>query len=66
MPKGTRIDCTAVFDNSPGNPANPDPTRTVRWGNQTYEEMMLGYLEFFTADDRPLTRGGKRDASGAE
>jgi len=38
---------TAGFDNSAGNPANPDPTRTVRWGPQTSDEMLIGYLEYF-------------------
>ncbi len=46
MPKGTRIDCLAHFDNSAENPANPDPTRMVRWGEQTSDEMMVGYLDF--------------------
>ncbi|HEV3438333.1 MAG TPA: hypothetical protein VG122_13295 [Gemmata sp.] len=36
-----------MFDNSEGNPANPDPTKAVRWGQQTYEEMHLGYVEYF-------------------
>jgi hypothetical protein len=45
MPKGTRIECTAHFDNSPNNPANPDPTKAVRWGQQTWEEMMLGWFD---------------------
>jgi hypothetical protein len=45
LPKGTRIDCLAHFDNSAKNPANPDPTKTVRWGEQTFEEMMIGYLD---------------------
>jgi hypothetical protein len=40
---------TAVFDNSSGNPANPDPTKTVHWGQQTYDEMLIGYVETFTA-----------------
>ena len=44
MPKGTRIHCTAVFDNSKHNLVNPDPTKTVRWGNQSWEEMMIGFL----------------------
>ena len=39
---------TATFDNSSGNPANPDPSKTVRWGDQTYDEMMIGYIEHFT------------------
>jgi peroxiredoxin len=46
LPKGSRIHCTAHFDNSAGNPFNPDPTQTVRFGEQTWEEMMVG---FFTA-----------------
>jgi hypothetical protein len=45
LPKGTRIECLAHFDNSAKNPANPDPTMTVRWGEQTFEEMMIGYLD---------------------
>jgi peroxiredoxin len=45
MPRGTRIDCVAHYDNSAGNLANPDPTKTVRWGEQTWEEMMIGYID---------------------
>ncbi len=45
---GTRIDCLAHFDNSPGNPANPDATKTVRWGDQTWEEMMIGWVSYMT------------------
>ena len=44
LPKGTELYCTAYFDNSTGNPANPDPTRTVRWGEQTWDEMMFGFF----------------------
>jgi len=43
LPKGTRLICTAHFDNSEKNLANPDPTKPVRWGDQTWEEMMIGY-----------------------
>ncbi len=45
--KGSRLRATAWFDNSSGNPANPDPAKNVRWGNQTFEEMMIGYLEYY-------------------
>jgi hypothetical protein len=48
MPRGTRMTCTAYFDNSPENLANPDPTTTVRYGDQTWEEMMFG---FYTSVD---------------
>src|SRR5262249_35848790 len=41
VPAGSKIHCTALFDNSTGNPNNPDPTRLVRWGDQTWEEMMI-------------------------
>jgi hypothetical protein len=46
LPKGTRIDCVAHFDNSSGNPDNPDPKAEVRWGDQTWEEMMIGFYGF--------------------
>jgi len=51
--QGTRIDCTAHFDNSSFNPFNPDPQATVRHGLQTSDEMMFGFL-FFTRDDEAL------------
>ena len=47
IPKGSRLKVTAAFDNSEGNPANPDPTETVHWGEQTYEEMLIGYVETY-------------------
>jgi hypothetical protein len=46
MPKGSRIDCLAHFDNSPGNKSNPDPTKEVPWGDQVWEEMMIGWMDF--------------------
>ena len=45
LKKGTRLEGTFVFDNSSGNPINPDPTVPVRWGDQTWEEMALGAFE---------------------
>ncbi len=45
LPKGTHIDCTAHFDNSPNNRYNPDPKAEVRWGDQTWEEMMIGWFD---------------------
>ncbi|MFZ4764814.1 MAG: alkyl hydroperoxide reductase, partial [Roseimicrobium sp.] len=47
IPRGSTMKITAVFDNSSGNPANPDPSKNVRWGSQTYDEMMIGYLEHY-------------------
>jgi mono/diheme cytochrome c family protein/peroxiredoxin len=46
VPAGTRIECTAHFDNSAGNPNNPDPTKPVAWGDQTWEEMMIGFVDY--------------------
>ncbi|MFY9572727.1 MAG: cytochrome c [Blastocatellia bacterium] len=45
-PKGTRLDCLAHFDNSEKNRFNPDPKKEVRWGDQTWEEMMIGWMSF--------------------
>jgi mono/diheme cytochrome c family protein len=46
--RGTRIHATGWFDNSARNPANPDPARTVTFGEQTADEMMIGYLDWVT------------------
>jgi peroxiredoxin/mono/diheme cytochrome c family protein len=43
---GTTLKATGWYDNSANNPANPDPAKTVRWGPQTTDEMMLGYVEY--------------------
>ncbi|TWT75236.1 Thiol-disulfide oxidoreductase ResA [Allorhodopirellula solitaria] len=51
LPKGTRIECTAVFDNSESNLTNPDPTKPVRWGEQSFEEMMIGFLDTVPVED---------------
>jgi hypothetical protein len=45
LPKGTRIECVAHFDNSANNPANPNPASEVRWGDQSWEEMMIGWFD---------------------
>jgi hypothetical protein len=46
LPKGTRLEVTAWYDNSANNPANPDPTKEVWWGDQTWEEMLVGFVDF--------------------
>jgi hypothetical protein len=46
LPKGTKVHCTAHFDNSAANPANPDSKVEVRYGEQTWEEMMIGWADF--------------------
>lgn len=49
LPRGTRLVCTAIYDNSDSNPANPDPTRRVSWGDQTWEEMLIGFFSYDVA-----------------
>ena len=71
VPPGAQIVCTAWYDNSPNNPKNPDATATVRFGEQSWEEMMIGFYdvvipaemsvqEFFT----PKKTGGTTSGSG--
>ena len=45
LPAGTRMHCVAHFDNSANNLANPDPDKRVTWGDQAWEEMMIGYFD---------------------
>jgi hypothetical protein len=66
LPKGTRMHCVAHFDNSADNLNNPDPTKTVRWGDQTWEEMMIGYFDIAwpvstAADGKPLAEAFNRN-----
>lgn len=42
---GTTLRAVAWYDNSRNNPHNPDPNATVRWGDQTYQEMMVGFFD---------------------
>ena len=56
VPKGTRIECVAHFDNSTNNKYNPDPTKVVRWGDQTWEEMMIGWMSFVYDSPPPATK----------
>jgi hypothetical protein len=48
LPKGTRLIVTAHYDNSERNKMNPDPTKWVRFGDPTYDEMMVGYFDYVT------------------
>jgi len=59
LPAGTRIRCVAVYDNSAENLSNPNPNVEVRWGEQTWDEMMIGYFDVVRsrADDRTRAAG---------
>ena len=51
LPKGTRLDLVAHFDNSADNPSNPNrPPKNVRWGENTVDEMCIAFLEFVPAE----------------
>ena len=63
LPKGTRLDCVAHFDNSTKNKFNPDPTKEVRWGDQTWEEMMIGWFGY-TRDSAQRETAMVKSASG--
>jgi len=47
VPAGSTIECTAWYDNSAKNPFNPNPKKQVTWGNQTWDEMMIGFFEYY-------------------
>ncbi len=52
MPKGTRLEAEAHYDNSTSNKFNPDPTKDVRWGEQTWQEMQYTGITFTV--DKPV------------
>lgn len=64
IPKGTKIECSAHYDNSPANKYNPDPTKEVKWGDQTWEEMMIGWLSYYY-DNVETKAGEKATATGS-
>jgi hypothetical protein len=49
VPKGTRLIITFHYDNGPNNHSNPDPSRTIRWGEPSEEEMMSGWIDYIVA-----------------
>jgi peroxiredoxin len=69
LPKGAYLQCVAHFDNSENNLSNPDATQTVRWGDQTWNEMMIGYFDVAIptealglGDSRPASRTAQAPA----
>jgi len=55
LPKGTQLTATAYYDNSPNNPYNPDPNKEIYWGDQTWDEMLAGFVDLaIPADMNPL------------
>ena len=63
LPKGTKLVTTAYFDNSSNNPLNPDPSKSIRWGEPSNEEMMGFWLAY--ADLKPVEEAPKPTAANA-
>ena len=55
LPAGTTIRVSGAFDNSPQNPANPNPNATVTFGEQTFDEMFIGYINYAELPDKVAT-----------
>jgi hypothetical protein len=56
IPKGTDLHCTAHFDNSANNPWNPDPSKEVKWGEQSWDEMMIGFFDVAIPKDMDVSK----------
>ncbi len=65
LPKGSSVKITAAYDNSPNNKDNTDQARNVRWGSQTVDKMVIGYLEYFQAVPSTGSQVDTRETSPA-
>jgi hypothetical protein len=70
LAKGSKLHCVAHFDNSADNPANPDPESPVRWGDQTWEEMMIGWFDIavpveHASSEKPAQNSADENAADA-
>jgi hypothetical protein len=61
---GAYVECRATYDNSESNLNNPDPNATVRWGPQTWDEMMIGYFDIALARSDSPPADGDSPAAG--
>jgi hypothetical protein len=64
MPKGSSLFCEAHYDNSAASLTNPDPTKWVRFGEQTWDEMMIGWFTTATLPGRLPPQGQGREGPG--
>jgi hypothetical protein len=64
VPKGSHLEVVAHHDNSVNNKANPDHTKVVHWGDQTWDEMMIGYFDY-TLDKQDLRKTMPVETGGA-
>ena len=60
VPKGSRLEATAHYDNSVNNPSNPDPKVDVRWGDQTWEEMQFTGITYYIDHPAPVNATAER------
>ncbi len=60
---GTELQAVAWYDNSRNNPHNPDPDSAVRWGDQTYDEMMVGFFDVAVPAEVDKTKYFDRSAT---
>ena len=56
IPAGSKIQVTGYFDNSAKNKFNPDPTKAVRQGEPTYDEMMMGFMDYTAEKPQTLAK----------
>ncbi|MFO0945766.1 MAG: redoxin domain-containing protein [Planctomycetota bacterium] len=61
LPAGSSIQCTATYDNSAENLNNPDPSQMVHFGDQTWDEMMLGFFDAVPVDQADVRQIGRAD-----
>jgi hypothetical protein len=67
LPKGTQITATAYYDNSPNNPFNPDPKKEIYWGDQSWDEMLAGFVDLaIPVDMNPLDLARPKNAGKAK
>ncbi|MBI4903894.1 MAG: cytochrome c [Acidobacteria bacterium] len=62
-PAGSKLEVVAHHDNSANNRFNPDPTKEVKWGDQTWDEMMIGYFDY-TLDKQNLRQPVQSSSGG--
>ena len=62
IPKGSRLEASAWYDNSETNRSNPDPSTPARWGEQTWEEMHYTGITYSVTAPTPMPEGRTTDA----
>jgi mono/diheme cytochrome c family protein len=66
IPKGTKFVVTAHFDNSTKNKYNPDPTQAVRFGEPTYDDMMIGWIDYTVDGKSPKNATASNSGGSSE